>query len=556
MFVASKTVSFDSLRKSPISRDFSHAIILGELMEEVDVNSRENPSGSSKILKGSFLMMVSYLFFRVGGYIYRILMSRLLGPEAYGVFGATLPFQGVFQILSAGGMQPVIAKFVAQHNAVGEEDVARQVIITSLKYMMISGVLFGLFMFFTAGWIATNIFHKPEATLPFQAISLITPFSVIVGAFRGSFQGVYKMELIVASRVVEQITTILVAVALVAVGFSAVGAVLGTGIGFIASAICALILFKKYIWPLFPKPVIEFSFKDELNLMKKLLIFSIPVTVTALSEMAIYDISTEVIFYFMPNNYNGYYTNASAMARLPLIISLSLAAVILPAASEAASLNNKSLLGMYITQSYRYVILLVLPLCVGIAAFATPLLSLLFGPEYGQGGTALSILVIGMAFYTLFMISSSIMQGIGHPKRPMVVLLVGIVINFILNVLMVPRYGIEGAATATTIATFLIMIAVLWETFRVTKVNVPYLDFVKIGAASAVMSIPILLLPQTYEGLLAAIIISPIVYTIIFTLIGGFTKRDIRVIRRYEKKLGPLSGAVEGVVKFIEKFVK
>ena len=525
-------------------------------MEEIEANSRENPSGSSKILKGSFLMMISYFFFRIGGYIYRILMSRMLGPEAYGVFGATLPFQGVFQILSAGGMQPVIAKFVAQYNAVNEEEMARQVIITSLKYMMVSGVLFGLFMFFAAGWIATFIFHKPEATLPFQAISLITPFSVIVGAFRGAFQGVYKMELIVASRVVEQVTTILMAVALVAIGFGAVGAVLGTGIGFIASATCALLLFKKYIWPMFPKPLVNFSFKDELSLMKELLIFSIPVTVTALSEMAIYDISTEVIFYFMPDQYNGYYTNASAMARLPLIISLSIAAVILPAASEAASLNDKNLLGMYITQSYRYVILLVLPLCVGIAAFATPLLSLLFGPVYGLGGPALSILVIGMAFYTLFMISSSIMQGIGHPRRPMIILLIGIVANFVLNVLMVPKYGIEGAATATTIATFLIMLAVLWETFRVTKVNVPYLDFAKIGFASAIMAIPILLLPQSDLGLIAAIIIAPIIYTIVFTLIGGFTKRDIRVIRRYKKKLGPLSGAVEKVVTLIEKFVK
>jgi len=139
-------------------------------------------------------------------------------------------------------------------------------------------------MFFAAGWIATNIFYKPEATLPFQAISLITPFSVIVGAFRGAFQGVYKMELIVASRVVEQVTTILAAVALVAIGFSAVGAVLGTGIGFVASASCAFILFKKYIWSLFPKPVNDFSFREELSLMKTLLIFSIPVAITALSE--------------------------------------------------------------------------------------------------------------------------------------------------------------------------------------------------------------------------------------------------------------------------------
>src|SRR5665648_379783 len=96
--------------------------------------------GSSKILKGSFFIMVSYIFFRIGGLIYRFLMSRLLGPEGYGLVVLTLPFQGIFQILSAAGIPPAIAKFVAQHKAVGEDEMARQVIFTSLKIMTILGI--------------------------------------------------------------------------------------------------------------------------------------------------------------------------------------------------------------------------------------------------------------------------------------------------------------------------------------------------------------------------------------------------------------------------------
>ena len=482
-------------------------------------------------------------------------MSRMLGPDVYGIFAATLPFQGVFQILSAGGLPPAIAKFVSQYNALDEKDMARQVILTALKYMMISGILFGLFMFFSAGWIAT-MFHKPEATIPFQAVAFITPFSVIVGAFRGSFQGVYKMEYIVVSRAVEQIVMIIMAIILVSIGFYAAGAVLGTGFGFLASAIISLILFKKYIWTLFPEPVIKFSFMDELKILKMLIIFSMPVAITALSEMTIYDMSTWVIFYFMTSNFNAYYTNASAMARLPLIISLSVAAVILPATSEASSLKDKKLLRNYITQSYRYVILIILPICVGIAIFAQPLLSRLFGPAYAPGAQALSILIIGMTFYTLFMVSSSIMQGIGRPRIPMIILIMGTVINLGLNIFMVPLYGIVGAAIATTIATFLIMAAVLWQTFRITKVKLPYLDFAKIGVASAIMGLPLFLLPQTYLGLYIAVIISPIIFTIAFALIGGFTKRDVRVLRKYKKKLGPLAGATEILVKFIERFAK
>ncbi|MGZ7048903.1 MAG: oligosaccharide flippase family protein [Methanobacterium sp.] len=509
----------------------------------------------SKILKGSFLIMISFLFFRVGGYIYKLFIARLLGPAGYGLFGATLPFIGIFQILSAAGFPPAIAKFVSQHKALGEEDMARQVIVTATKLMMILGVFFGLVMFFSAGLIA-SYYGKPDLTLPLQAVSLIMPFSVIVGAFRGAFQGMYKMELIVASRGVEQLFTIILGVALVAIGFYAAGAVLGIGLGFLASALISYILFRKYIWPMFPKKTVKMSFKEELGLLKTLLIFSVPVTITALSEMAIYDVSTFFITFFMAIQFTGFYTSADPIARIPLIISISVATAILPAASEAASLKNKALLDRYVFESYRYVVMTVLPLCVGIALFSQPLITRLFGPEFSPGWPVLSILVIGMTFYSLFMVSSSISQGVGRPRVPMYVLIIGTIINIGLNYLLVPLYGIVGAAIATTLAAFIIMVLVLWQTFKITQVKLPFPEFVKIGIASLIMGLPLLLLPQTYLGLYIAVIISPFIYLFAFAFIGGFTKKDIEIFRRYIHKLGPLSGVVERLITFIERFAK
>lgn len=513
---------------------------------------------TSKILKGSFLIMISYIFFRIGGLIYRFLMSRLLGPDGYGLVVLTLPFQGIFQIFSAAGIPPAIAKFVAQHKAVGEDDMARQVIFTSLKLMSILGIFFALVMFFSADWIALNWFRKPEVAYPLQAVALITPFSVIVGAFRGAFQGLYRMEFIVATRAAEQIFTIIFAVVLVSLGFYAAGAVMGTGLGFLASAITAVLIFRKYLWKYFPAPSPEnkLSFKEELGLIRIILSFSIPVAVTGLSELAIYDVSTFMIGRYLTAKDAGFYGAADPVSRLPLIISLSVATAILPAASEAASLNDKKLLEAYVNQLYRYVVLIILPICVGVSIFAGPILGLLFGYEFIYGAGALSVLVIGMAFYTLFMGLSSIIQGIGHPRLPMIILLAGTVINIILNYVMVKIYGIIGAAVATTIAAFIIMVAIVWKTFKVTEVKPPYSDFVKIGIASGLMGLTILIIPKTVYGLISALMIAPIVYLAVFTLIGGFKKEDIRIMKKYMIKSGPLSEVVEKAIKFIERFAE
>ena len=93
-------------------------------------------SGSSKVAKGSAVILIGNIIFRVGGYIYRFLMASLLGPAAYGILGLTTPFQGIFQVLSAAGLPPAIAKYVSEYKAINEEDLARQTIFTALKIMV------------------------------------------------------------------------------------------------------------------------------------------------------------------------------------------------------------------------------------------------------------------------------------------------------------------------------------------------------------------------------------------------------------------------------------
>ena len=143
---------------------------------------------ANKLIRGSLIIFIGNIIFRVGGYVYRFLMAALLGPTMYGVLGLTLPFQGIFQTLSAGGLPPAIAKYVAEYNVVDEGDMARQTIYTALKIMVFLGITLGVLMvFFVAPWLVNNYLHKPIALVPLQIVGLITPFSVIVGAFRGAF---------------------------------------------------------------------------------------------------------------------------------------------------------------------------------------------------------------------------------------------------------------------------------------------------------------------------------------------------------------------------------
>ncbi|WP_432644719.1 oligosaccharide flippase family protein [Methanobrevibacter sp.] len=513
---------------------------------------------ANKLVRGSLIILIGNVIFRIGGYIYRFLMAILLGPTAYGILGITLPFQGIFQTLSAGGLPPAIAKYVAEYEAVDEKDMARQTIYTALKIMVFLGLFFGVIMIFVvAPYLAYNYLGKPEALIPLQIVGLITPFSVIVGAFRGAFQGVYKMEYIVYTRAVEQLGMILFATAFVLIGLSTTGALWGTVLGYSLSVVAAVYIFKYRMGNLIPKPSDDFVFtrRDELKLATTLVKFSIPVIITAIAEMLIYNICTIVMGKFLTFEDIGFFAAADPISRLPLIISVSIATTILPASSEAFKLKDTSMLQKYVSEAYKFSLLFVVPMCVGLTLFAEPTLRVLYfkNPAYVAGAMALAILSIGMTFYSIFAISTSIIQGIGNPRIPMYILVGGAIVTGVLNWMMVPTLGIAGGALATSGACFLMMVPCVYFVFRLTKTKAPVMQIVKILVASGIMAVVAYFIPKNTLFLFPGIFLCIIVYFFALVLVKFFQKDDIESLRGLSSKFGPLSKIINKLLNFVER---
>ena len=513
---------------------------------------------ANKLVRGSLIILIGNIIFRIGGYIYRFLMAILLGPTAYGILGITLPFQGIFQTLSAGGLPPAIAKYVAEYEAVDEKDMARQTIYTALKIMVFLGLFFGVLMIFVvAPYLAYGYLGKPEALIPLQIVGLITPFSVIVGAFRGAFQGVYKMEYIVYTRAVEQLGMILFATAFVLIGLSTVGALWGTVLGYSLSVVAAVYIFKYHMGKLIPKASDDFVFtrRDELKLAGTLVKFSIPVIITAIAEMLIYNICTIVMGKFLTFDDIGFFAAADPIARLPLIISVSIATTILPASSEAFKLKDIDMLQKYVSEAYKFSLLFVVPMCVGLALFAAPTLRVLYfkNPAYVAGASALAILSLGMTFYSIFAISTSIVLGIGNPRIPMYILVGGAIVTGILNWVMVPTLGIAGGALATSVACFLMMVPCVYFVFRLTKTKAPVGSIAKILIASAIMGAVAYIIPKTTLFLFPGIFLCIVVYFFALILVKFFQKDDIASLRAFSSKFGPLSKIINKMLNFVER---
>ncbi|AUB56630.1 oligosaccharide flippase family protein [Methanobacterium subterraneum] len=532
---------------------------------------------SSKIARGSLIMLIGYFIFRVGGYIYRFVTANLLGPAGFGILNLALPTQSILIQIASGGMPPAIAKHVSEYSAQGDEEMVKQVIHTSLKIVIVLGLFFSLIIFLLADPLAYGYFHKPEAALPLKLVALITPFSVVVGVFRGAFQGVFQMGNIVITKAFEQVFMISSAIILIWVGFQVAGAVTGTAIGFLFSALAGYYLYRRGLGKRLKDVKLSFTLKQELSLAKVLIIFALPVLITGLAETALFDaIGNFIVGRYLASEQLGFYGAATPVARLPLIISMSVATAVLPATAEAMGLKNRHVLKGYVNQSYRYVSLVVLPMCVGTFVFATPIMKLLYvNSAYMNGAAALQLLSIGMLFFTIYTVSSSIAQGLGKPYLPMVILIAGVILDVALSMYLVPLYGITGAAAATTITALFIMSTIVWKTLQVADVKLEYKDLGRIVLAAGIMGAVLLLIPQSllissatlssslsnsitffskYFVFLLVMILAATVYVVALILVGGLKNSDISAIRKLSNKTGPLKGKLEKIISFIERF--
>lgn len=121
---------------------------------------------SSKIARGSTIILIGSFIFRIGGYIYRVSMAQLLGPVGYGILGLTLPLQGIFQLSSEGGLSMAVAKYVAEYEAKNQLDMVNQIIRTSSKLIIFMGLFFSVVILILAEPLAINFFMNQELCFP------------------------------------------------------------------------------------------------------------------------------------------------------------------------------------------------------------------------------------------------------------------------------------------------------------------------------------------------------------------------------------------------------
>jgi stage V sporulation protein B len=183
-----------------------------------------------------------------------------------------------------------------------------------------------------------------------------------------------------------------------------------------------------------------------------------------------YRLDVFIVTYFSGVQKLGLYTLAVSLGQMIWLVSKAAATVLLPnvaASQEAAAANAKRT-----AQITRIAFMISAASALLLAVFAAPLVPWIFGEEFRPSVTPLLLLLPGIVAFSAANVIASYLAGIGKPQLNLYVALAGVIVTVVLDVLLIPRFDIAGAAIASTLSYLTSTLFIIWFFMRVSKLAV------------------------------------------------------------------------------------
>jgi O-antigen/teichoic acid export membrane protein len=439
----------------------------------------------NSLAKGAGVTAIAMFASKALTYLYRITIARFVGPDAYGQLSIALMVVGLGGTIGLLAFHKGLRKFIPEFRIQEDKGKIKGAVLSSLYIAAPLSLAITLITFFGAEFIAVNIFEIPELIPVLKIMSVVPFFGTLASIFLDTTVGFNKIIYRAGTfKILENLIQLLITASLVIIGFGVVGAAWGYIAGTITSAILGFYFMEKKVGP------IIFSDTEAKYQHKKLLKYSYPLLLSGMIGTILSWADTALLGYYMTDFDVGLYNAALPTAMLILLPHQAIGSLAISSFSELKEKNEKSMEESLQTATY-WVFSLVFPTFLIMLLFSEQVLTLLFGSQYTQASLALSILAIGYLFDSSVGRVGSFLESKGYTNYLMYNNVAALLLNIILNVILIPIYGIIGAAIATASTTILANLLALIESWR--KENVITIPVEKLGKIGIVGIAPLLL---------------------------------------------------------------
>ena len=155
-------------------------------------------------LKSVILLMIGGLITKIISMLIKIVLARLIGPEGMGIYMLVSPTFTLLIALAQLGFPVAISKLVAE-----EKGNNKNLVFSVIPISLLLNIIIIIILFFSSGYISTNLLNEPRSYYALICIGLVLPFISISSILRGYFFGKQKMLPHVLSNITEDIVRLI-----------------------------------------------------------------------------------------------------------------------------------------------------------------------------------------------------------------------------------------------------------------------------------------------------------------------------------------------------------
>jgi O-antigen/teichoic acid export membrane protein len=523
------------------------------------------------LLKGAAILGIAAIVSKLLGTMQKIPLQNIAGDEVFGIYNAVYPLYILILTLATAGLPIAISKFVAERTILGQFSEARRVLRLATWVLFILGLLFFGLLYYGADWFAwlIGIESSSSAIRSISFALLLVPF---IAGLRGYFQGLQNMVPTAISQMIEQLIRVIMMVVLLLyytrLGYDketiAAGATFGSVAGAVAGGVVML-----YYWRREGKIRLTYDILPQIresaaSIIKQFLRYALPICLGSI----VLPILTLVDTFTMPRllkfggltesnamHLFGIYNHGLPLIQLVAMIATSMSVALVPSIAEAKFQKHDHVIRIRTEQALRMTWLIGLAATFGLATAALPLNVMFY--KSSEGWQVISILAFTAVLSSVNIVSGSILQGLGAVMAPVRNLLIAALLKVVLNLVLVPIYGIQGSAIAAVFAFGAACFLNLRDLHRNTQAGLTLVYLKRPMVAIVIMCIVLWSSIESLEWLLAhfpvhfsyritetlvvliSILLAAFTYFVVLLRSGAVTKQDLLLIPGFESKVLP-----------------
>ncbi len=474
-----------------------------------------------KVAQGSALALAGQVVQMIMGVGLSVGLARILGPDEFGRVSLVLAFVQIWDQIFHNGVPLATNKLLSDHY-----ESAKSIIILGLKTQAVISTL-GLLILMIMSGCFPQFFFGDASLGHLSVIALIYIFpDSLFDVWNSSLNGLKKFKLRTWSLLQYYSLRFCFVMVFLSIFKTAASAFYAFAL---SSAIMLMVSYFKRI-PLGSEPT-KFKLKDVLHLSSSLFLGNI-----------LMDMIFRIDRLFLKNILKsdrmvGFYSIGSNLMRLSFMLTLSIASTIFSSIARVYQKGRMDKVVQYIEEGTRYLLLMIVPFSFVVMVLAHDIVHVLYGKSYAIAVPALKILMLSTIFYSVFRLYRRCLVAIDKAWYVVWDSAGLLALDVVLNLVLIPKFGLIGAAWAITLSAITGMLLSVWKLKREVHFSFQWISFAKLLGFSYLfywlaMHIP---WPNFYIRYPAYLMLG-VLYIGLMIIMGEINRNDYQVLKSIFKK--------------------